>query len=74
MNWKKRSRNNSKGLDMKSEKELHIKFNAPLNFEDTISQTYGCRANNPEICKNAYIEGVCAFVTFDNICKKPSNA
>lgn len=44
----------------------------PLNNCDAESQTYGCRANNPDICKNCYVEGICAFVTSDHICKSPS--
>ena len=59
---------------MKTEKELKIKFSAPLNDGDTETQTYGCRANNPDICGNAYMDGVCAFVSSDCICKKPSFA
>lgn len=59
---------------MKAEKELKIKFSAPLNDGDTETQTYGCRANNPDICGNAYMDGVCAFVSSDCICKKPSSA
>lgn len=59
---------------MKSSKELHIKFDAPLGTKDTESQTFGCRANNPSICKNAYMEDICAFCTADNICRKPSSA
>ena len=55
-----------------SEKELRIDFNAPLNAEDTENQTYGCRANNPDICANAYMSNICAFVSKDGICKKPS--
>jgi hypothetical protein len=59
---------------MASEKELRVKFSAPLNDKDTETQTFGCRANNPDICGNAYLEGVCAFVTHDGICRKPSAA
>ena len=55
-----------------SKNVLRLKLNDKLNKEDTESQTYGCRANNPDICKNCYVDGVCAFVTKDNICKKPS--
>jgi hypothetical protein len=55
-------------------KELKVPFKAPLNEFDTESQTYGCRANNPDICANCYIEGVCAFVSEDKICRKPTNA
>ena len=55
-------------------KILKIPFNAPLNQLDSEKQTYGCRANNPNICKYNSLENVCAFVTDDNICKKPSRA
>ena len=57
-----------------TEKELHIKFKAPLNEQDSETQTYGCRANNPEICANCYLENVCAFVREDHICKRPTAA
>ena len=55
-----------------SEKNLRFSLKAPLNEGDTEFQTYGCRANNPDICKNCYIEGVCAFSSDDAICKAPS--
>lgn len=55
-------------------KELKIAFNAPLNKEDTDTQTYGCRANNPDICGNNGLEGICAFYSSDKICRKPSRA
>ena len=53
---------------------LKISFNAKLNEEDTENQTYGCRANNPEICSNCFLTDICAFVRKDKICKKPSRA
>ena len=56
------------------EKELRVPFDAPLNEKDTELQTYGCRANNPDICANCYLPNVCAFSSTDNICKKPSRA
>lgn len=56
------------------EKELRIPFSAPLNEQDTETQTLGCRANNPDICSNNYLSGVCAFASDDCICKKPSRA
>ena len=55
-------------------KKLKIPFKAPLNGLDSPEQTYGCRANNPDICANCYLEGICAFVTEDAICRKPSKA
>lgn len=55
-------------------KEIKIAFKAPLNELDTEEQTYGCRANNPDICKNNGIPNVCAFVREDCICKQPSKA
>lgn len=57
-----------------NEKDLKIPFSAPLNIGDTSDTTYGCRANNPDICKNNGIENVCAFVSEDGICKEPSRA
>ena len=54
--------------------ELLIPFDAPLNEKDTESQTYGCLQNNPNICGNNSLPGVCAFICEDNICKKPSRA
>ena len=55
-----------------NEKKIKIPFNAALNPQDTEDQTYGCRANNPNICSSAYLPKVCAFVRDDCICKKPS--
>ena len=57
-----------------SANNLKIPFNAPLNEIDTEIQTYGCRANNSEICANNSIVNVCAFTSEDCICKKPSSA
>lgn len=57
-----------------TEKELKIPLNAPLNELDTEEQTFGCRANNPNICANNYLQNVCAFVFEDHICKRPSRA
>ena len=53
-------------------KKLKVPFNAPLNDCDTETQTYGCRANNPGICGNNGLHNICAFESFDCICKKPS--
>lgn len=53
-------------------KKLHFSLSDKLNPADTENQTFGCRANNPEICAFCYLEGVCAFTTADNICRKPS--
>lgn len=53
---------------------LKIPFNAELNKLDTEEQTYGCRANNPDICANCYLPDICAFSSDDSICKKPSRA
>ena len=57
-----------------TEKELKIPFNAPLNEQDTETQTFGCRAINPDICANNGLNGVCAFASKDGICRKPSRA
>ena len=55
-------------------KDIHVDFRAPLNEGDTEQQTIGCRANNPDICANNGIPGVCAFSSEDGICRKPSRA
>lgn len=57
-----------------SEKDLHIDFNEKLNELDSETQTYGCRQKNPDICSSNGIENLCAFVSQDCICKKPSRA
>ena len=51
-----------------------VRFNAPLNKQDTESQTYGCRHTNPEICKKNGLMDICALVRKDGICKSPSTA
>ena len=53
---------------------IKVPFNAPLNEQDTETQTYGCRQNNPDICSNKSLPGICAFVNDDCICRKPSRA
>lgn len=55
-------------------KDLKIPFNAPLNSQDSETQTFGCRANNPDIGANNGLTGICAFASADNICHKPSRA
>lgn len=57
-----------------TKKELKVPFAAPLSELDTEMQTYGCRANNPDICANNSVQGVCAFASDDCICHKPSRA
>lgn len=57
-----------------TKKELKVFFSAPLNELDTEVQTYGYRANNAAICANNFIQGICAFVLDDCICRKPSRA
>ena len=54
--------------------DIIIEFNAPLSDTDTERQTYGCRQKNPEICGKNGLEGICAFVRRDGICKSPSKA
>ena len=57
-----------------NDKNLKVAFGAPLHEQDSETQTYGCRANNPDICSNNSIDGICAFTSEDCICKKPSRA
>ncbi len=56
------------------DKNLIIGFNSPLREQDTETQTYGCRQNNPDICGNNGLDGICAFASDDCICRKPSRA
>ena len=53
---------------------LRVSFKAPLRPGDTSEVTVGCRANNPDICANNGLEGICAFVAKDGICRRPSRA
>ena len=50
--------------------KLHVGFKAPLNEKDTREKTYGCRANNPDICKNNCTD-YCAFCREDGMCIRP---
>lgn len=56
------------------EKKLRFDFNDKLNKEDTEEQTLGCRQKNPNICSCNGIENICAFASYEGICKKPSRA
>ena len=49
-------------------------FSAPLNPKDSETETYGCRSNNPDICKYNGLPGRCAFENEDYICRNPSKA
>ena len=51
--------------------QLIVDPTAPLNSQDSLHQTYGCRCRNPENCASNSMENVCAFVTADTICLKP---
>lgn len=51
--------------------KLHFNQRAPLNSEDRIDQTYGCRHTQPDICSSNSLDSICAFVRKDKICKKP---
>ena len=59
---------------MSETKKLRVSFKAPLQDGDTEETTVGCRANNPDICRNNGIPGICAFECVDGICKAPSKA
>ncbi len=67
---------NKKGLLCMAyfDKTKLVGFNAPLNPQDTMEQTQGCRSNNPSICSRSFMPNVCAFCRADGICKKPSVA
>ena len=59
---------------MSDAKGLKVPFKAPLQPGDTVETTVGCRANNPDICKNNGIQELCAFEREDGICHSPSKA
>lgn len=59
---------------MSTMKSLKVPFKAPLQPGDTEDVTVGCRANNPDICKNNRIPEICAFAREDGICQIPSKA
>lgn len=59
---------------MKIARNLRVPFKALLKPGDTAETTIGCRANNPDICKNNGIPEICAFEREDGICQIPSKA
>lgn len=59
---------------MSEAKKLHVPFQAPLQQGDSEIVTVGCRANNPNICANNGLDGVCAFTSVDGLCRRPSRA
>lgn len=59
---------------MSATNDLKVPFKAPLKIGDTSEITVGCRANNPNICANNGLEGICAFVSEDGVCRRPSRA
>ena len=56
---------------MKHDSKVRFNQGDPLNEQDTLAQTLGCRHSNPDICNANSLSGVCAFVTSDKICRKP---
>lgn len=52
-------------------KQKSVGFHSPLNKNDTQKETMGCRHTNPDICSKNSLEGVCAFVRNDGVCKSP---
>lgn len=56
---------------MRHRDNLIISQKTPLNKDDTETQTYGCRHTNPSICSSNSLNGVCAFVAKDSICRRP---
>ena len=54
-------------------KEFKFSVHDPLKQQDNEQQTYGCRCNNPDICRN-YGTINCGLTNSDHICKTPSRA
>jgi hypothetical protein len=50
---------------------MKIDQRRPLSDLDTELQTVGCRASNPNHCKNNSTEKKCAFVREDGLCLLP---
>ena len=61
-------------MTYEKKKEISVPFNNPIKEGDSHTQTWGCRQNNPNICANNSLPSICAFVTDDCICRKPSRA
>lgn len=55
-------------------KDIKVPFHDPLSDWDTEQQTFGCRQNNPDICKYNGMDDICAFCRDDKLCKHPSRA
>ena len=54
--------------------DYQVPFGAPLSEMDSKSQTYGCRASNPDICRYYMLDSTCAFVRDDHICTQHSRS
>lgn len=59
---------------MSENRKIRVPFSSPLRDGDSETVTVGCRANNPDICKNNGIPEVCAFERADGMCQMPSKA
>ena len=44
---------------------------APLNPEDTETQTLGCQYSNSDVCGRNGMPGICAFAREDGVCLAP---
>ena len=47
--------------------QFNYPFNFFLNEEDSLKQTFGCRDNNPDMCANNTLPGICAFTSNDTM-------
>lgn len=47
------------------------RFHAPVELEDSPTQTLGCRHTNPDICRRNGLPASCAFVRTDGMCLAP---
>lgn len=55
-------------------KDLRVAFLTPSNEQDSENQTYGGRANNPNICASNSVPNVCAFELINKIYRKSARA
>jgi len=54
--------------------EIVVPFNYSIIISDTQIKTWGCYQSNLETYANNVTPEICAFITDDFICRKPSRA
>lgn len=57
-------------MNNKIDKQFKFSSKDPLHEKDTLTQTFGCRCYNPDICRGNGGEN-CAFYNSNHICYTP---